>query len=117
MQRRNILVVEDQAILALSIGDLLTSLGYRAVGPAATLAEAFALLDSKPIDGALLDRNLAGDSSAPLAETLTARGIPYAWATGQKMPEDSGAPTLRKPFSVPELERTLQAMFADRPED
>jgi CheY-like chemotaxis protein len=117
MQRLNILVVEDQAVLALSMGDLLESLGYRAVGPAATLAEAFALLDSKQIDGALLDRNLAGDSSTPLADALDARGIPYAWATGQKMPADSGAPMLRKPFSVPELKQTLEAMFANRPTD
>lgn len=117
MQRLNILVVEDQAILALSLGDLLDSLGYRAVGPASTLAEAFALLDSRKIDGALLDRNLAGDSSAPLADMLTARGIPFAWATGQQLPDDCLEPMLRKPFSVPELQRTLQDMFAGRAAD
>lgn len=114
MRRLNILVVEDQAFLALSLGDLVASLGYRAVGPATTLDEGFRLLETARIDGALLDRDLGGESSAPLAERLAARHIPFAWATGTRMPADEVVPVLRKPFTVPELQHTLKAMFAAR---
>jgi CheY-like chemotaxis protein len=114
MRRLNILVVEDQAFLALSMGDLVGSLGYRAVGPATTLAQALKLLDTASIDGALLDRDLGGESSTPLANELAQRGIPFAWATAARMPADCPVPVLRKPFTVPELQQTLQALFAAR---
>lgn len=115
MRRLNILVVEDQAFLALSMGDLVATLGYRAIGPATTLDEALRLLDTTSIDGALLDRDLGGVSSAPLAERLSQRGIPFAWATGTRMPADCAVPVLRKPFSVAELGQTLKALFPAAP--
>jgi CheY-like chemotaxis protein len=114
MRRRNILVVEDQAILAMTLGDLLGSLGYRVVGPATSLPEALALLEAGQVDGALLDRDLGGQSSLPLATQLLARGIPFAWATGSKMKAPHGMPVLRKPFTVAELQTTLGQMFDPR---
>jgi CheY-like chemotaxis protein len=112
MERRHILVVEDQAILALSIGDLVDSFGYRVVGPATSLRQALLLVESCCIDGALLDRDLGGESSEPLAELLRQRHIPFAWATGVRPAPRGPVPVLRKPFTTAELQRTLERMFA-----
>jgi CheY-like chemotaxis protein len=114
MERPQILVVEDQAILALGIGDLIASLGYRMVGPATSLAQALSLLETNSVHGALLDRDLGGESSDPLAHELQRRGVPFGWVTGARSAPGSSAPILRKPFTATEMQRLLDTLFAAR---
>ena len=111
-----LLVVEDEYIVADHIGMLLEDLGCEVAGFASTVAEALDLVRSVALDGVLLDGNLNGDSSAPVAIELRARSIPFLVATGYgKLELDgeslNGAPRLAKLFSTIDFERTLLATF------
>lgn len=111
-----LLVVEDEYMVAEHIGMLLQDLGCEVAGFATTVAEALDLVRSVALDGVLLDGNLNGDSSGPVAVELRARAIPFLVATGYgKLELDAealnGAPRLAKPFSTIDFERTLLTTF------
>ena len=111
-----VLVVEDEYMVADHLGMMLEDLGCEVAGFAATVAEALDLVRSEQLDGVLLDGNLNGDSSGPVAIELRARSIPFVVATGYGQLELNaealnGAPRLAKPFSNVEFERTLVAAF------
>ncbi len=78
--RGRILIVEDDAALALDIQRLLREAGYLAVGPAASAGEAGRLIRQGPIDGAVVDLHLAGGSEG-IADSLAEAGIPFVWLT------------------------------------
>ena len=62
-----VLVVEDEYYIALSIEMFLEDLGCEVLGPVATIEEALAIVRSEGLDGVLLDANLKGTSSTPVA--------------------------------------------------
>ncbi|HEY3799527.1 MAG TPA: response regulator [Caulobacteraceae bacterium] len=101
-----ILVVEDEALVAMMIEDQLTDLGCVVLGPAGNVAQGLAVLDAAapPLDGAVLDVNLAGEKVYPIADELTRRHIPYIFATGYDLagiaPAFAATPTLAKPFAA-----------------
>jgi DNA-binding response OmpR family regulator len=107
-----ILIVEDEFLVADHIAMSLEDLGYAVIGPVATVAEALGLVAGGPIDGAVLDANLDGVSSAPVAAELTARGVPFIVVTGygrldlQTSPLND-APRVTKPCDMAELGRVL----------
>jgi DNA-binding NtrC family response regulator len=80
--RRRILVVEDEYLVAEYIGMLLEDLGYETVGPVPTVPAAIAAIASEKLDAVLLDANLGGTSSAPIAAELTARHLRFVVVTG-----------------------------------
>lgn len=103
-----ILIVEDAFLIALDLSDLLTDSGCQVVGPAASVKEALQQIDGIPLDGAVLDVNLNGERSFPLAELLASRGIPFLFVTGYDSPtifpdEFRQAPRLSKPVDPNEL--------------
>jgi PAS domain S-box-containing protein len=104
---RRILVVEDEMMVLLAIEDMLTDLGCEAVAAAATVDQALALIDAQGFDAAMLDVNLNGRKSYPVADVLTRRGVPFAFATGYgdhgRDGHYSDRPVLRKPFRQSEL--------------
>ena len=111
-----VLVVEDEYMVADHIGMMLNDLGCEVAGFASTVNEALDLVRSEQLDGVLLDGNLNGDSSGPVAIELRLRSIPFVVATGYGQLELNavalnGAPRLGKPFSNVEFERTLVAAF------
>ena len=98
-----ILLVEDEAMVAMIIEDTLNDLGCEIVGPMPSIAKALAAVKSEDhIDGAFLDVNLRGELVYPVAEALAARSIPFAFVTGYgEKGIDAryrGAPVLTKPF-------------------
>jgi DNA-binding response OmpR family regulator len=108
---RKVLVVEDEALVAMLVEDALLDAGFGVMGPAATVEEALALLDHERPDAVVLDLNLAGETSTPVADLLAARGIPYVIATGYGA---SGLPAghqdamvLAKPYDPAELTALL----------
>jgi len=111
-----ILVVEDEYLLADALADALTTLGAQVVGPVGVLAEALALVETVPIDGAVLDINLHGQMVFPLADMLAAKGVPYVFATGygqESLPESYQAvPALSKPVNAAALQPLLTAARA-----
>jgi len=104
-----VLIVEDAILLALELEAGLVEAGAVIVGNAASRDEAISMLD-REIDVAVLDANLNGDSIAPAAEILQARGIPFIFATGygeRGAPEGFDVPVVRKPYNVQQIIRAL----------
>jgi CheY-like chemotaxis protein len=107
-----LLVVEDEALVAMLIEDILLDLDCVVIGPVGTLAQALALLHQEEIDGALLDVNLGGgERSYPVADALAARDVPFVFVTGygEAGVEKRYAPVtvLQKPFDPRRLERVV----------
>lgn len=78
----SVMLVEDEAIVALAVNDSLTALGFSVVGPFSRVSDACRALQDNQVDTAILDVNLAGEMVYSLAEILTARKIPFVFATG-----------------------------------
>ena len=108
---KRILVVEDEMIVAMLIEDILMDGGATVVGPAARVNKALDLLGTEAVDAALLDVNLAGENTMPVAEELRRRGIPFAFATGYGaagLPDGfAGQPLLQKPFQERDLQEVM----------
>lgn len=82
-----IMIVEDEALVALMVEDLLTDFGCRISGSFGAIDDALAYLDDAAapppsLDGAVLDVNIGGTMVFPVAERLRAAGIPFVFATG-----------------------------------
>jgi CheY-like chemotaxis protein len=105
-----ILIVEDALLLALELENRLTEAGAKVIGQAADVAEGLSMLDL-PIDAAVLDANLNGQSVAPVAEALQRKGVPFIFATGygdnQAAPQGFNAPFIRKPYDVTQVAAAL----------
>jgi len=111
-----ILVVEDEYLIAVDIETSLENMGCQLLGPVATIEEALAIVRSERLDGVLLDANLKGISSSPVAVELLARAIPFIVVTGYghlELEPDvlNTAPRLGKPFDERGLEKALLATF------
>lgn len=111
LRDHTVLVVEDEAVIAMHLEDILTSGGVRVVGPAPRVARARELLHRSRPDLALLDVNLGGEKVFPFAEDLAAAGIPFAFATGYGQAGLPAIwqlrPVIHKPFTQPEVFRGL----------
>lgn len=94
---QHVLVVEDEAVVAMELTRVLTAAGAKVIGPAGTIEEAMQLLDAHPVDRALLDVNLGGRPITPVAKALSRQGIPFVYLTGYQEPEVDDGPILRKP--------------------
>lgn len=77
-----LLVVEDEMMVLLVIEEMLSDLGCTSVTAAATVEQALSLIDAQSFDVAMLDVNLNGTMSYPVADMLEARGVPFLFATG-----------------------------------
>ena len=85
--------------------------GYEVAGPAATVADALRHVRDG-VDAAVLDINLGGEESLPVAEALLAQGAPFVFLTGyadRKLPGAlQDAPRLNKPVRPEELFEALE---------
>ena len=82
LKGKRILVVEDEMLIALLFEDILADFDCSVVGPALKISPALALAQTADIDAAILDVNLGGDSSFPVADILRQRGVPLIFASG-----------------------------------
>src|SRR6266545_4695594 len=113
-----ILIVEDQALIALSIEDVARGIGSCAVGTAARVADALTLIETASWDAALLDIKLADDEAVyPAAARLRAMGVPFAFVTawdGEIDARFADVPVLQKPFGEAELASCLRTLIESR---
>lgn len=112
LKGKRILVVEDEALIAVMVEDMLTEMGCSVVGPAATIESALALARSEELDGAVLDVNVRGERIDPVADALMARGVPMLFATGYgevKLASGATATVIDKPYTQEKLARGLAA--------
>jgi HAMP domain-containing protein/two-component sensor histidine kinase/CheY-like chemotaxis protein len=111
---KKILVVEDEALVAMNLSKSLAELGFSVVGPYSTLAKAAAAAVEMEVDGALLDVNISGESVYPVADILASKNVPFAFITGYGAEaltsKYTNAPVLQKPVD----QRTLQNLLAQK---
>ena len=113
---RRILVVEDEFLFAVYYQELLEAEGAVVVGPAAAVKSASLLAAEEDLDGAILDINLGGKLSFPVADLLEARGIPFIFVSAygdaftRPRPHD-GRRLLGKPVSADLLMATVREEF------
>lgn len=115
--RCRVLVVEDEAMIAMLIEDMLTDLQCEVVGPALHLQEALHMAEEGGFDFAILDVNLGGLVSFPVADVLRERDIPFIFASGYGtnglIDRYRDVRVLKKPFTVEQMRSALDAtLFA-----
>lgn len=102
-----VLLVEDEAIIAMTAEDMIEELGGTTAAIASTLAEALAAIDGAAFDVALLDINLNGDLSLPAAARLRAAGRPFVFTTGYGAAgsgdDYADVPLVTKPYQTADL--------------
>lgn len=118
LEGRRVLLVEDEAMIAMLLEDMLGDLGCKVVGPAYAIAPALELAGGDaPIDVAILDVNVAGRPVYEVADMLRARQVPMVFSTGYGetglRDVDRNVPVLGKPFRAKELAEALQAALQD----
>ena len=116
MDMANILVVDDEPIIAMTMSDWLSDLGHDVIGPAGDLDEALALaLGETALDAAILDVSLGARTTEALAARLRERGVPFAVASGHDAASLSAVFThgrlLPKPFGFETFRRTVEALL------
>ena len=106
-----VLVVEDEAMIAMLAEDMLEMAGCTLAGIASTLAEGLAAAQRDDFDVAMLDMNLDGENSGPIADALAARGKPFIFTTGygsDGVPDrHSGQKVCAKPYVLADLHTAL----------
>jgi DNA-binding response OmpR family regulator len=113
--RPRCLIVEDQALIGMSLEAYLEDAGYDVVGPFMRRAQALAWLETDTPELAVLDVMLPDGSSVDLARELRKRGVPFAIYSGLKpatdTPEFQGVPWLEKPMSRVALKEVLARLL------
>lgn len=108
-----ILLLEDEPIIGFALEDMLAVEGAHTV-LATTLEAAEAALSAEPFDCAILDVNVHGSKSYPIAARLQASSIPFVFATGYgdaaHPAEFSGVPTVSKPYSPVQLRQAIASI-------
>lgn len=111
-----ILIVEDDALLAIDMAHLLETAGFVVVGPATSVRAALDLVRGPGCDAGVLDVHLGRETSEPVAVELMARGTPFVTVTGystrQRPPGFADAPLLSKPVRSEALITLLRNVLA-----
>lgn len=110
-----VLLVEDNLIIAMDAVDMLTDLGASAVRSASRVSDALTLLDDGDLTLALVDLNLGDELSTPVVQRCRERGLPVILATGYGPSTDllkqfPDVPILKKPYTIEHLRNLLSNM-------
>ena len=111
----SILIVEDEVMVAMMLEDMLLDLGCK-VASAGSIEEALSAIRREAPDGVLLDMNMHGSGTVPVAEELAGRAVPFLLVTGYGATEGDppvikGAPRVQKPFSEEQLGLRMAETF------
>lgn len=122
LAQTRILLVEDDPLIGLEFQTALTEAGVEAVGPMPDLHRSLAAImsEGRRFDAVILDVNLRGESTFPLAQLLSERGIPYMFVSGYDLEtalpsELRMAPKLQKPVSGMQLLAAVRNLIAAAP--
>lgn len=120
MSKAEILILEDEAFIAMDIEMTLNEAGYKTISAHSDAPSALASIEQSEPAAALLDFNLGqGETSLPVARALKARDIPFAFLTGYtdatvSTPEElADARRLSKPFNKNGLIRAVEQLLSD----
>lgn len=113
--RPRVLVVEDEEMLVMLLEDMLPALGCELAEAPGRFEDAMLAAERGAFDMAILDVNLDGKPSYPIADVLRARGIPFVFATGYGalglLPAYAAEPVLQKPFLLGDLEAAVAGLL------
>jgi CheY-like chemotaxis protein len=116
-ERRRVLLVEDEVLITLLLQDMLLDLECEIADAPANLDDALSAVRTGAFDLALIDLNLRGKWTYPVADILKARQIPFIFVTGHGSaalePAYAGTPVLEKPFHREDLEAIIARVFSD----
>jgi CheY-like chemotaxis protein len=111
-----VLVLEDEPLVAMVIEEKLEALGCITIGPTAELEEALRLVADDSLSCAILDVNVRGGHSDPVAKILIERGLPIllisGYGEGSLSPELRGLSRLSKPYTSQQLEHEIRHLCA-----
>lgn len=111
----NVLIVEDEKLLALMLEDLLLETGHR-VTRAGTLNEALALVERERFDAAILDINIGGMDVFPLAARLRELRTPFVFASASDAARIAAEFTqeqlIPKPYTIGQVQQSLAHMLS-----
>ena len=111
--RCRVLIVEDEAVIAMLVEDMVSDFGSEVVGPIAKITEALRLARDAELDAAILDINVGGAVIFPVADALRTQGIPFVFATDMEpwglVASFGEEPSFAKPVSLILIERRAQA--------
>jgi two-component SAPR family response regulator len=105
---KRVMVVDDDSLLALDLEIFLQDEGCVVVGPAPTADAALALIAAGPPDLAILDIDLNGDTSVPIADALAARGVDFLFISGHSRSMLPAAHSKRQLLAKPWSEAGLR---------
>ncbi len=107
-----VLVVEDEALISMLIEDMLADIGCKCIDVAPSVEIAMEVLTKAEPNFAMLDINLNGKRSFPIADILKSREIPFVFLSGygSRGLDDcyAGAKVLQKPFLLGDLESMIE---------
>ena len=107
----SVLVIEDEPLIAMMIEDFIDMLGYSLAGACDSVAGALVKVEEGGFDVAILDVNLRDGACWPVADALTARGVPFVLASGGHVEpppaEHANALQLAKPFTLDGVQNVL----------
>lgn len=111
-----VLVAEDELLIALDIGSILSDAGAEVVGPAMTVASAVALVRTTPLSAATLDVRLGRETTEEIAFALSERRIPFIFYTGQSLTARMSehwpdVPVVTKPAARATIIATMKAVL------
>lgn len=109
-----VLVVEDEAVIALHVQELLSSAGHIVIGPFSDPQPALETMRATSVDLAILDVMVHGKAGFSVPDELSRQGIPFLFITGASQnfipAEYRDRPSLNKPFATAELTRMIAAV-------
>jgi CheY-like chemotaxis protein len=110
-RKRRILVVEDEALIAMDLERIVRRAGCEVLGPVGRAEEALRLAAEERLDAAILDIELSDGDSFAVADALARRRVPFVFVTGSApaaLPERfRGRPLIRKPYNAAKLAAML----------
>jgi DNA-binding response OmpR family regulator len=111
---KRVLIVEDDYFIALYLASEVAEAGGKVAGVARNVDAALDIIANEEVDGAIVDVNLMGEWTFRVADALTARQIPFAFATAISRddvpPRYATVPWLQKPFLLGAVSRFLDGM-------
>jgi CheY-like chemotaxis protein len=108
---RSILIIEDEMLILMMIEDMLADLGCKSMSVASKIGPAITLIDGQVFDAAMVDLNLNGIESYPIADALIEHDVPYFFSTGSSVTNIKDGyrdqDVLKKPFTFEQLSNML----------
>jgi len=111
-----ILIVEDEALVAMILEDQLADLGVSVAATCASVPDAMRAIEASAPQAAILDVNLRGQLVYPVADCLMDRGIPFVFVTGYGRESIDRRYAFVKVLEKPVERQALEGLFASAPE-